>query len=54
MSSLSLLSCLQKFLLDNMKGRRAHGHEGNLKVKDDLINDFMIFYHSGQRSGFTS
>jgi len=34
--------CHQKFLLDNLRGRRVLGHEGNLKVTDDLANDFNI------------
>jgi hypothetical protein len=25
-----------------MRGRRALGHEGNLKVTDDLVNDFIL------------
>ena len=33
--------CHKELLLDNMRGRRALGHEGNLKVTDDLINNFM-------------
>lgn len=55
--------CHKELLLDNMRGRRALGHEGNLKVTDDLIMTLqssikvMIFIsapHSGQGTGFTS
>jgi len=38
----SLLSYHHELLLDNMRGRRALGHEGNLKVTDDIVNDFIL------------
>ena len=39
----SLLGCHQKFLLDNLRGRRALGCEDELEVANDLIDDLMVF-----------
>jgi hypothetical protein len=36
-----LLSCHQKFLLDNIRGRRALGHEGNLRQMLECENAGM-------------
>jgi hypothetical protein len=39
--SLPLLGCHQEFLLDTLR-MGTFGHEGELEVSDDLINDFVI------------
>ena len=41
----TLFSCHQEFLLDTLR-RRSFGHEGELEVSDNLVDNFMIFYES--------
>jgi hypothetical protein len=40
--SAPLFGCHQELLLDKQRGRRSFRMKSELKVNDDLINDFMI------------
>jgi len=39
-----LFGCHQEFLPDNLRRGRPFGHEGQFKVIDNLVDNFMIFY----------